>query len=338
MLGSCRSRRTRGCTGTAARARRGAGSACCRCSLCAHAGRRPTAQALPQWHGHQSPYLLRRQAELDRSPWSSRARRRRCTVPESAEMISSTTAVGRGRLGRRGAGRRHRPCSRPTSHAMSTPRLVDRPDRRGMPSRCATSTSRTRVGGVRRADHEHQVGLGGDRPHRVPAGWPSRSRCRRGRARERGKPLAQRVDDLVRPRRPPASSASGSATLPRIARPSARDVFRRPRPALIASGASPSVPSTSSWPGVADQRRSCRPSAGEPPGLGVHLGHQRAGRVDHREPAPRPPRRGPPATRRARRTPQWRRRAPRRARPRTPRRGSPASATTCVLCTICLRT
>ena len=48
----------------------------------------------------------------------------------------------------------------------------------------------------------------------------------------------------------------------------------------IASGASPIVPTTSSWPGVADQDDRVA-ALGEPARLGVHLGHERAGRVEH---------------------------------------------------------
>ena len=156
------------------------------------------------------------------------------------------------------------------------------------------------------------------------------------RVEQQREPLAQRGDRLAASRRPTAWSARA----------------RRPSP-----GRATSTASTSSGPVdeldvlgrlaggaldllvalVADQQ-DVVVVGGEPPRLVVHLGDQRAGRVDGLQAARRRPPRAPPARRRARRRRRSRPRAPRRSPRRRSRRAPRSVATTCLLCTICLRT
>ena len=135
-----------------------------------------------------------------------------------------------------------RPSSQPSwMSAASSTRCA------GVPARSADLDQPHRVGRVRRADHEHQVGVGGDRPHRLlPVGRRVADVVGAGRAIAR-EPLAQRVDDLRRlvdrqrglhQVRDPFAVA-GHAAGPRP--PGSA-------PGRMASGASPSVPSISSWP------------------------------------------------------------------------------------------
>ena len=77
---------------------------------------------------------------------------------------------------------------------------------------------------------------------------------------------------------------------------------------------------------------------GEPAGLIVHLGDQRAGGVDRAQVAFLRPRRAPPAPRRAPRRPRRSLPGSLRSPRRRSRRACSRSLTTCVLCTICLRT
>ena len=129
--------------------------------------------------------------------------------------------------------------------------------------------------------HEDQVAIRRRWPAPPAAGWSWRSRCRRCPARDdRREPVPQRGGH-------PVGLVDGQRGLHQRRRPWPRSstAQRRPRPRRSAtsdrrSGASPSVPSTSSWSScpISEDRY---PSSGEAPGLLVHLGHQRAGRVDH---------------------------------------------------------
>ena len=83
----------------------------------------------------------------------------------------------------------------------------------------------------------------------------------RGTAAEGREALAQRGRRSRRSRRRRASSASGTRPGPDPAPRRASACVERPRRAGSTSGASPAVPSTSSWPVVADRGRSSCPRA-----------------------------------------------------------------------------
>ena len=85
------------------------------------------------------------------------------------------------------------------------------------------------------------------------------------------------------PRRRRAWSASG--TTPARGRPPRRAPRRWHCPPAGSSRPSPSVPSVSSWPSCPTSS-TVSPRPTKPPGLGVHLRDQRAGRVDDRQVAP----------------------------------------------------
>ena len=137
------------------------------------------------------------------------------------------------------------------------------------------------VGGVRRARHEHQVRSGGDRPH---GGLPVGGRVAdvvAARRADRREALPQRAGHLGRlVDRQRGLHQVGDPLA--VARPQRGDVRGRldqhRGPGRLAQRALDLLVA-----GVADQRHRVA-VGGEPPGLGVHLGHQRAGRVDHGQP------------------------------------------------------
>ena len=193
-----------------------------------------------------------------------------------------------------------------------------RPGTRRAPSRSATSTSRTEFDEFARADHEHEVALARDRLHRLlavlrgvadvvglgPTRAGNRSRSapttslvsstdERG-LREEGDPLGIRR--------------------PRASRPRRRRSHERDRVGRLAQRALDLLVA-----GVADQEDPVALGR-EPARLGVHLGDERAGGVDHRAGRAAAASSHRRARRRGRRRPRSRRPAPRRARRRTPRR------------------
>ena len=268
---------------------------------------------LAQWHGHDRPYLLG-QAEPDGfrggHPLGDLDRG---LALSSAAMISSTTAGGADAPARQ-ADRRY-----PGQPAeLDVRRAVDQVRWRTGPLRGLHQPDR--VGGVRRASHEHQVGLGGDSPHRRPAGWSWRSRCRRCRARASREPLAQRAGHL----RGLVDRQRGLhqvGDLARVRRAQPGDVLRRSAPGPWSPAPRPGCPrpprgprgrsARPVYPSAANRRASActLDTSGQVASITVASPRRAASVADRR------------ATRRARRTPRWPRPAPGRARPRTPRRG-----------------
>ena len=171
--GSCRSPSTRGCTGTAARARRAAGTSRRRCSCCfAQVARRRRTL----WRSGMLMQLTSAgSVKLDvlvvvvRSSTS--------TGPRPARRSTSRSTSS---LGRRGAGgdadasRRRASQARSTSASSST-----RYARRALALGDLDQAERVR--GVRRADDEHEVGTRARRRAPPAGGSWSRSRCRRVR-------------------------------------------------------------------------------------------------------------------------------------------------------------
>ena len=118
-------------------------------------------------------------------------------------------------------------------------------------------------------------------PSRRPDGWSWRSRCplaavprSRGTASRRISRISfvSSTDRVVWVRYERLSGSSISTIR------ASSGLWTR----IVRSGAWPVVPTTSSWPCVADQHDRA-PVLGESPGLHVHLGDERAGRVDHLE-------------------------------------------------------
>ena len=148
------------------------------------------------------------------------------------------------------------------------------------------------VGRAAGAGDEDDVGLAGDLAHRRLAVGGRVADVLRGGPAQGREAGAQHLDDLVglvdRERRlGQVGDALGVGGLDCAA--ASMSSTRR-----IASGASPRVPSTSSW-SAWPMRKIVRPSRREPAGLDVHLADERAGGVDHLE---RPSRRLPPHRRR----------------------------------------
>ena len=234
-------------------------------------------------------------------------------------------------LRRGGAGREaDRPASRSHVGSISPSSSI----------RCAGDARRPRhldqpvgVRRVGRADHQHDVGARGDGLHRLLAVLGRVADVVGRRALQRGEPPAQDVDDhrgvVHRQRRlAEVRDAVGSSTRRRRLLAVCTSTAR--------SGACPAVPITSSW-SACPISRIVSVAAGEPAGLAVHLGDQRAGRVDDRQLPRRWRCRAPPARRRAPRTRPARPPA-RRARLDEDRALGSRPATTCRLCTISRRT
>ena len=272
----------------------------------------PDAQGLANGHGHQRTSLGRPNRMV--SVVVARSLSRNGAERRSVSMISSTSAAGAEAPAVRPIV--DAPASQPSS--MSEAPSISSA---GSPARLRDLHQPDRVGGVRRARPRAPGRTGGDGPDgglAVGGGVADVVAAGRGEPRE---PLAQRPRRSRRPRRWPAWSASGRRPRPPVRRPQRG---RRPpavwtrdtRSGRLAEGALDLLVA-----GVADQRDSVA-VGGEPAGLGVHLGHERAGGVDHRQsPGGRPPGADRRATRRGRREPRWRRRAPRPAPRRRPRRG-----------------
>ena len=153
----------------------------------------------------------------------------------------------------------------------------------GVPARSQVSTNRTELEEFAEPGHEHEAGFGGDSPHRgLPVGRRVADVVTAGRA-HRGEAFAQRAGHLRglvdrqrglhQERDPiPVPGPQPGHVL--------RGLHQDRRVRRLAEGALDLF-----VPGVADQRDRV-PVGGEPPGLRVHLGHQRAGGVDHGQAAP----------------------------------------------------
>ena len=216
----------------------------------------------------------------------------------SAAVTSSTSPnprSGEVRRARRGPAPRapRRRWSRPTVRTPSSqPRRSRRRSRpvgglgAGLDS--ATSTSRTEFDEFAEPTTMHQVAPRRHLLHRDLAVLGGVADVVAGRVLQRAGTARAARAPCPSSRRPTAWSATATPPCPGRA-PSTAATSAGSFTSWMCSGASPAVPSTSSWPVVADEqdvevlaRRTARPP--------VHLGDQRAGRVDRLQPAVARPR------------------------------------------------